>query len=385
MKPFCSPRWAVPGCVLLLMVTGCAKPPAPKGGRVAVTVATAESRVVPLVLSAPGTIEAIQSATVHAQVGGLVTRIGFIEGDEVRAGQLLFQLDRRPFQNALAQAEGAFRRDRANARAAQANTDRGRALLAQNLLAPQEQEQRVAAAEALLATVAADSATVLRARFDLDNASIRAPISGRTGEAMVHVGDLIKANATDQPLVELNQLAPIRVRFTLGSDAIDALRGHAGAHGVVHVRSIADDSLLADGTLSFVDHSVDPATGTVLLKAECRNANGLLWPGESVRVKLELAADKAACAVPSAAVTIGQQGAFTFVLLPDSTVKMQPVKVARDAGDWCVIAAGLTPGDIVVTDGQFRLAPGGKVVVRAPAPSLGVGAPGKPPASVPGR
>lgn len=350
-----------------------------------VTVARAESRIVPLVLSAPGTVEAIQSATVHAQVGGLVTRIAFAEGQEVRAGALLFQLDPRPFAAQLAQAQGAFARDRASWVAAQANAERGRALLAQSLISPQEQEQRAAAAEALRASVLADSGAMVRARIDLENAAVRSPISGRTSEAKVHVGDLIKANATDQPLVDVNQLAPIRVRFTCGADAIDALRGHAVPGALVHVYSAGTDSLLAEGALSFVDHALDPSTGTVLLKAECRNAQGTLWPGESVRVRLVLAQEKVACAVPSAAVTMGQQGPFTFVMLPDSTVKLQPVRVQRDAGDWCVIAAGLRSGDIVVTDGQFRLAPGGKVAVRSAAPALGAGAPGKPAPGVPGR
>lgn len=378
-------RVIAPALMLYALLTGCAKPQAPRGGRVSVTVAKAESRVVPLVLSAPGSVEAIQSATVHAQVGGLVTRIAFTEGDEVRAFQLLFQLDPRPFSAALAQAQGVFARDRASWVAAQANAERGRTMLAQSLIAPQDQEQRVAAAEALRASVASDSGAMVRARIDLENAAIRSPIRGRTSEAKVHVGDLVKANATDQPLVDVNQLAPIRVRFTLGADAIDALRGRTAAGALVHVYSANTDSLLADGKLTFVDHALDPATGTVLLKAECANTKGTLWPGESVRVRLVLAQEKVACAVPSAAVTLGQQGPFTFVMQADSTVKMQPVRVQRDAGDWSVIASGLIPGDIVVTDGQFRLAPGAKVVVRAPAPSLGATAPGKPLPGTPGR
>ncbi len=343
---------------------GCAPPKAPRSPRVAVTVATAERRTVPLELVAVGTVEPLASATVHAQVGGIVTAIRFREGDDVRAGQLLFELERTSFEAIHARTRGALARSRAQALSAQLDADRATTLFAQNLISSAEYDQKRAAADAARAGVLADSAAMLSAALDLAHASVRAPISGRTGERHVNVGDLVKANATEQPLVEIRQLQPVRVRFMVPERELALVQRAARGEAQVLAHSIGADSAQGDrGRLVFVDQAVDPASGTVLLKAEFANRERRLWPGGTVEVRLVAAQEKDVCVVPGSAVTRGQQGTFIYVLEPDTTVRQQPVIVRRIAGEFAVIDSGIAVGDIVVVDGQFRLAKGSKVLL----------------------
>lgn len=318
----------------------------------------------PLTLSATGSIEPLRTAAVMAQVGGVVKRIRFREGDDVRAGQLLLELDTRPLRAARDRAAADLARDRAEANVAHSEAERARALREKDLLSPAEVDAKVAAAAAAAAAVQADEAALRAANVDLSYASVRAPIGGRTGRLTVHEGDLVRAAAGD-PLVVINQTRPVRVRFTVPASALPLLEEARRTQPRVTVRT-GDDDVPAEGPLVFVDNAVDPASGTLLLKGEIDNGDGRFVPGQTVDVRLVLSVDPNALVVPAVAVTTGQQGAFVYVLQPDSTVASRPVVVRRADADVAVIASGLARGETVVTDGQLRLSPGAKVLVQHP-------------------
>ena len=335
-----------------------------RGGRSPVSVAEAVERPVPFVLTAAGSVEARESANVGSQVGGVVTRVAFREGQEVRAGQVLFELDARPFRAALDQALAALARDRARAEIARLDAERARNLVGQGLLSQAEWDQKRADMEALAATVAADSAAAATARLNLEFSSIRAPISGRTGRQLVQAGDYVKP-ATSEPLVTIVQASPVRVRFPIAERDVPLLLEHR-RDARVQVTGAAGGTVV-EGSLAFVDNAVDPATGTLLLKGEFANRDGRLVPGQFVDVRLVLYTEPRALVVPAQAVSMGQQGAYVYVLQPDSTVAMRPVELARTADSLAVVSKGLRTGERVVTDGQLRLSPGARVTVRAPS------------------
>ncbi len=354
------------GLVAIASLPGCAAAPRPKPQRVPVTVARAEQRTMPFALNATGTIEAMRTAAVGSQVGGVVTRVAFHEGDEVGVGQLLFQLDPRPFQNALAQARAAFDRDKAQARLASLDVARAQALLGRNVISQSEFDQKRAAADAALAGVAADAATVSAARLALNYASIRAPIPGRTGRLLVHEGDYVKPQSSEA-LVTVNQTRPVRVAFTVpvgDVPLIQRYKAHQPAPRVIVSVPGADSTMTIEGALVFADNAVDAASGTLLLKGEFANGDGRLVPGQFVDVRLVLYSQEDALVVPSPVVTGGQQGTFVYVLNADSTVTPRPVTVARSDDQFTILSAGLKSGETVVTDGQLRLSPGARVIVR---------------------
>lgn len=353
-------------------ISGCGAEKARRAPSVPVTVATVENRDMPHELEATGTVEPQQTVQMLAQVGGTIERVGFREGDPVTVGQVLFQLDARPFRAALDQAHAMLSRDRAQSVAAHREAERAQSLREQGLISAGEQETKQASAEALAATLRADSAAVATAALNLQYATIRAPISGRTGRLGAHVGDLVKAGDTGNALVTINQMHPVRVRFTVPQDALTSvLRGRA--HTLPMVAITPDDSVVHSGQLVFVDNSVDLATGTLLLKGEFDNHDEAMWPGEFVRVRLTLGADPNAVVVPTAAITAGPSGSFVYVMGSDSTVAVRPVTVQRTREELSVIASGVTPGEVVVTDGQIRLGPGSRVVVRQPRTDGGPG------------
>ncbi len=358
-------RLAWAACIIALgaAASGCGGKTSVRQPRVPVTVARVERRTVPLELAATGTVEAIHSASVGSQVGGTVTSLAIREGQQVRAGQLLIQLDTRPFVAQLDQARGALGRDRAQWQTARADAERAKALFDQGLLAQADWDQKRSAADALHATVIADSGAVQRAALDLEYATIRAPVSGRSGAFNVHVGDLVKAETSD-PLVTIVQLHPIRVRFTIPESQLPLLQSHRQGDPRVFVRLQPEDSTAIEGRLVFMDNAVDPSTGTLLLKGEFDNRDGLLWPGQFVDTRLVLAVQKDRIVVPAAAVTVGQQGPYVYVMNADSTASPRPVSISRTQGDIAVVARGLEPGETVVTDGQFRLSPGARLLVR---------------------
>ncbi len=340
-------------------------PPRPK---VAVTVASVSLRDMAHEISASGTVEAWQSASVQAQVAGIIQRVAFKAGDQVQAGQVLFQIDSRPYHAELERLQGVLARDAAQARNAVAEARRADELFAKSLISQAEQEQKRSAAAALEATVRSDSGSLRAARINFENTTVRAPIPGRTGEVLIKEGNLVKSSDIGNPLVTINQTHPIRVRFTLPERDLPLVLRRRASGVPVHIHPQGDDSTSIPGTLSFVDNGVDPATGTILLKADVQNPGGMLWPGEFVGVSLIMSVSPNAQVVPAIAVNPGPSGTYVYVIGPDSVASLRPVKVSMTEGAWSVISDGLKPGEQVVTDGQLRLSPGARVVIKGADP-----------------
>jgi multidrug efflux system membrane fusion protein len=357
---------------LLLLAIACAKQDPTPVPPVPVTVAYAERRAVPFELAATGTVEPIQTVAVQAQVGGILQRVAFKEGDEVKQGQLLFQLDARQYRAALDQALAALARDRAQASNAMEDAKRYEALVQKQYVTTQQYEQARTAATAAEATLAGSQAAADQARLNLQYATIRAPISGRTGSLLIREGNLVRPNAA-QPLVVINQIRPILVRFAVPAGNLPLIQQHRAKDIVVRVEASGGTGP-SEGTLSFVDNAVDTATGTILLKGRFPNDDGSLWPGAFVNVRLQLYVEPDALVVPSAAVVSGQQGSYVFVIQPDSSAATRPVTVNRTAGDFAVVSGDVQAGDRVVVDGQLRLRQGSKVQIKAAADTARLGA-----------
>jgi multidrug efflux system membrane fusion protein len=340
------------------------KDPPPSRPDVPVTVAVARRVAAPYTITANGVVEPRQTARVTPQVSGLVTGVEFGEGEMVRQGQVLFRIDPRPYEAALAQARASLARDEAQAAGAHRDAERYQALAQQDYVTKSQAEGQATTAAALASTVAADRAAVAKARFDLENTVIRAPIAGRTGGLLVRQGNVVQASAA-QPLVVINQISPVLVRFTVPAAAFpDVQRFRRRGPLAVRVTS-GEGADTAAGTLTFVDNAVDTATGTVMLKGEFPNRDGQLWPGEFVNTTLVLDVQPDALVVPSKAVQTGQQGTYVFVVQADGTAASRPVTVGRTVGDAVVVQHGLEAGERVVADGQSRLAAGAKVRVTS--------------------
>ena len=342
-----------------------------------VVTARAEQKSVPVTVPAVGTVEAASSVQIRAQVTGQLTAIHFTEGRDVAQGDALFSLDPRPFQVALLQTQAVLARDSATLQNAKAQQSRNDALFQKGLLARDVYESQRASVEALTATVEADKAAIETARLNLKYTEIAAPISGRTGALGAHVGDLVRANDTT-PLIVINQLAPIYVTFAVPGRYLGEIRRFQ-AQRPLGVSAVAPGSVgpeipsgdasgaeaasaaAARGTLTFIDNSVDATTGTIRLKATFPNSDGQLWPGAFVRVTLDLTSQADAVVVPTTAVQTSQDGQFIYVVKPDRTVEMRPVRMDRQQGGEAVIASGLAAGEEVVTDGQLRLVPGARI------------------------
>jgi len=329
-----------------------------------VTVAVVERRDMPIVVEATGSAEPLQTVAVEAQVGGILDSVAFSEGGEVREGQVLFKLDSRPYRARLAQAEGVLARDAAQFASARRDQERSEELAAKQFITAQELDQARATAGALAATLASDTAEVEQARLDLQNATIRAPISGRTGGLLVKRGNLVKANAPT-PLVVINQISPIQVRFAVPATYLAEIRRRAG-HGLpVSASPVGNGNGLPEtGALTFIDNAVDSLTGTIQLKARFTNAERVLWPGGLVRVVLELDVRHGALVVPVSAVVNSQQGSTVYLVGSDHKVEIRPVQVAQTSDSLAVLQGGVEAGDTVVTDGQLRLTAGARVAPR---------------------
>jgi membrane fusion protein, multidrug efflux system len=357
------------------------------GGVQPVVTAKVAQKDVPVDIAAVGNVEAYTTISVRSQVTGQIEQAFFHEGDVVRKGQLLFKIDPRPLEAALAQsqanetrdqallsqAEAQLARDAATAEFQQLNSERQAQLVANGIVSKDVGEQSRAQADATLATVEADKAAIAsakaqlavqqsiteNARVQLSYTNIRSPIDGRTGNNTVKSGNLATVN---QELVTIAQLEPVYVTFTVPAVHLPTIKQHLGADHLAVVATPQDeDKQSAQGQLTFVDNVVDPATDTIKLKATFTNADRRLWPGQFARVSLRLTTLSGATVVPSQAVQTGQDGQFVFVVQSDFTVAQRPVTVAQRVADDVVIGKGVTPGETIVTEGQLRLEQGTRV------------------------
>lgn len=341
---------------------------APQAARaVPVALTTVTPKDMPLLFRSIGTVQALATVAVRPRVDSVIQQVHFSEGQEVKAGDPLFTLDPRTYDAALAQAQAALERDRANFIKAQADVTRYTELVRSNAIAKSQLDAAVATANALEATIKADQAQIDTAKLSLSFTKIVSPMDGRTGAVSVNPGTMVRA-AEATPLVTINQLRPILVTFNVPERNLPALRAAMAAGPVpvsVSARGASDKPV--DGKLSFIDAQVDQASGTIVAKAQFDNADTRLWPGAFVDVTVTLSVDGKALTLPDVAVQTSQKGRFVFAVKPDDTVEMRPVTVSRIQDGVAVIAQGLNPGDRVVTEGQSRLVPGTKVVDRTNA------------------
>jgi multidrug efflux system membrane fusion protein len=341
----------------------------PTAMAVPVTVALVEQKNVPVQINAIGTVESIDSVGIKNQVGGELTSVNFKEGQDVAKGQLLFTIDRRPLDADLRRLEATLIKDRATAANDRAQAKRYAELCKQGVVAQQQAEQMAATADASEALVKADEAAVVNAKVQLQYAQIYSPISGRTGNLMVQLGNVVKANP-DTPIVTINQIAPIYVTFTIPEQFLGDVKRYMAKQRLAVTATLPNDPAPDFGTLTFIDNTVDNKTGTIKLKGVFANKDHRLWPGQFVNVTLTLSTQPNAITVPTQSVQTGQQGQFVFVVKDDNSAEVRPVTVIRLFGDQTIVASGVKPGEKVVTDGQLRLVSGTKVEVRN-APSNG--------------
>jgi multidrug efflux system membrane fusion protein len=341
---------------------------AQQGGPRAVPVraTAAVEKDVPIELRAVGRIEANQSVAIRPQVGGEIVRVHFREGEPVKKGDLLVEIDRRPYEAALAEARARLAQDRARAENARADAERLEALVEKEYVTQQQYEAARANALSLEAQVVADQAAVERAALNLAYASIRAPLAGKTGRLRVDVGNVVAPNAPE-PLVTIEQVKPVFAAFSVPERHLGAVRGRAGELPV-RIRAQGAGEEIA-GTLAFVDNAVDPATGTILLKARVPNEDERLWPGQVVDVLLQVAERTRAVVVPASAVASGQQGDYAYVVTPEKKAELRPVVVDHAGEAEVVIGKGLAAGETVVTEGLLKLRPGAPVEILQAEPA----------------
>lgn len=334
------------------------------------TVAVVSQQSVPVRVQAVGAAEAYATVAVKARVDGQIVDVRFREGQEVRAGSVLFKIDPRPFEAALRQAEANQQRDLAQLAQAKRQEERYLELLAKNFISKEAYAQYKTGAETAGAAVLASKAALENARLQLEYTTIRAPIDGYAGRIQIQKGNLVKANDAS-PLVVLNQIHPIYVGFAVPEQVLPLVQKHM-AEGPLQVEAAPPDAVKAAvGKLVFIDNAIDSTTGTIRLKAAFENTENALWPGQFVTVWLRLYEDKNALTVSSRAVQTGPNGQYVFRVKGDMSVELRPVMVQRTEGDLAVIASGLSKGDQVVTQGQLRLTPGAKVVVKGGAQPQG--------------
>jgi multidrug efflux system membrane fusion protein len=371
------------------------------GGDAPVVTAKVTEKDVPVNVAAIGNVEAYVTTSVRSQVTGQLLEVSFREGDVVKQGQLLFTLDRRPFEAALAQAEANLAKDRAllaqaeaqlgrdaaNAEYQQLSSERQSQLVQRGIIAKDAAEQSRSQADATAAVVKADraniesaraelvaqQATVDTARVQLGYTTIRSPIDGQTGSLAVKVGGLVTANQTE--LMTIARVQPVYVTFAVPAVHLATIKQHKAAGSLVVIATPQDGNAQpVTGALTFIDNAVDMTTDTIKLKATFANADRRLWPGQFARVTLRLAMLPHAIVVPDQAVQTGQDGQYVFVVKPDSTVEQRPVTSGQHVDQELVIDKGLQPGEIVVTEGQLRLEQGARVTTDTGA---GAGARGR--------
>jgi multidrug efflux system membrane fusion protein len=344
--------------------TGTPKGPPPPPPAVPVVAGTAEAQNVPVYARGLGTVQAFQTVTVRTRVDGNITKVLFTEGQEVKAGDPLFQIDPRPFQAALEQAQAMKTRDEAQLKGAQLDLERYQKLLPTGFQTRQQYDQQIATVGQLKGSIAADQAQIDNAQLNLQYTDIRSPIDGRTGARLVDLGNFVQASQTTA-LVTIAQIKPIYVSLTVPQENLVEIRTYQ-ARAPLEVEAYASDdkTLLSRGKLTLIDNQVDTTTGTVRLKATFDNADERLWPGEFVSARLIVSTREQAIVVPAQTVMNGPQGSYLYVIKQDDTVERRAVQVAATEENRAVIEKGLARGERVVIEGQYRLTEGAKVNVR---------------------
>jgi multidrug efflux system membrane fusion protein len=369
----------VPAVALATLLGGCgdSKPAASAakkgGGAAPVIVAQAQKKIVPLAIDAIGAVEPIRGTTVRSQVTGVLQRIAIKEGQVVQQGDLMFEIDPRPFQNALVTAEADLQKVRFGLESARAQVARYKSLTADQMVSKEAFEKISDTARSLEAEALSNEAKVASAKLQLEYCSIRAPLAGRTGHMPVREGDLVRANEAGGVLITINQLSPISVSLGVPQQYLGAINRYS-ASGQIKLRAVppGGDETPEDGELSFIDNTVDSATGTLRLKGTFANAAQRLWPAQFVNVTVTLAAPEA-LTVPGSALQTSQSGQFVYVVKADKTAEQRPVTIERFYDGDAVIAKGLAEGETIVTDGQLRVVPGRPVEIKQ------LGAPAKAP------
>ena len=338
-------------------------PPSPPA--IPVTAGVADTRDVPVYVQGLGTVQAFNTVNVRSRVDGQITKVFFKEGQDVKTSDPLFQIDPRPFQAALDQAKANKAKDEAALQGAQLDLQRYSTLLPSGFQTRQQYDQQKATVGQFQGAVQADQAQIDTAQLNLDYATVRSPIDGRTGQRLVDIGNYVQATQ-NMNLVTVTQLKPIYVSFTLPQTNLDSVR-QANDKSQLLVEAYGQDNktLLSQGKLTLIDNQVDIATGTFHLRATFDNNDLRLWPGEFVNARLVLSIKKNAVTVPAETVMQGPEGAYVYVIKPDGTADRRPITVAMTQEGHAVIDKGLSAGEHVVVEGQYRVTQGGKLQIRS--------------------
>lgn len=336
-----------------------------------VVVADAKAQPVPVEIGAIAHVQTISSVAIRSRIDGVIAKVPVKDGQEVKSGDVLFELDDRDAQAQLAKAQGTVLKDQAQLKYAQQQVARFSPLAQKEFLSRDQLEQAQSNAAALEGTLKADQAAVASLQVQLSYSVIRAPIDGKIGTIVFKEGNSIKANG-DPPLATLNQLRPIYVSFSVPQRDLARIQKAMAAGSVKAVASIpGDEGEPQQGKLSYIENAIDPSTSTLSVKAAFPNSENRLWSGQFVNIKVTLSVEDQAIVVPSEAVQAGQKGSYVFVVKPDMTAEARPVTLDRTLGDLAVIGDGLKAGEKVVTAGQLRLRDGTKVQITTNVPGQG--------------
>lgn len=336
---------------------------------VPVLVASVFTKDVPFQISSVGNVEAYSTVAVKSRVSGELVGVHFQEGQEVKEGDLLFTIDKAPYEVALKEAQARLERDQALARKARDDVRRNMPLAEKDIVSRQALDQYVSAAEAAEALVKADQAAVENLQLQLGYCSIRSPISGRTGSLLIQKGNLVKGNDENKSLLTVHQLEPIYVAFAVPEKYLGEVnrRTKEGKMEVqVYTPENPGSAEPITGVVSFMNNTVEQSTATIRLKATFQNRDRRLWPGQTINALLTLGVQPKAVVVPSQAIQSGQSGSYAFVVKQDQTAELRLVSVSRSTNGETVIEKGLSPGETVVTDGQLLLTSGARVSIKDP-------------------